>query len=176
MKTVKFVSKHFGENSTTSKSIVSVYDPLNPPSLEEMKWCCLSYDNDMMVQVHLYGIKEVELPDWMNPEEFVYSTTNINYYWLWGFGADKDWPESWQKGLMAIPSQLERYVAIKLLKTKSFRSEFRKSIRDKVVEWLESSERKYASPFTQKMLNAVSTIHDVNAVRRLDKSLYYSGR
>ena len=45
----------------------------------------------------------------------------------------------------------------KILKVKTFRNEFRKKLRDQVVEWLETDpdERKFASPLSHKQMECL---------------------
>ena len=80
----KVLLKQQGENSTTSRDpvaeVVSVdgdtvtvrrHQETYTVNLKEQKTCCLSFDNDMLVQVDKYALGEVETPDWMTCDEYL---------------------------------------------------------------------------------------------------------
>ena len=57
--------------------------------------------------------------------------------------------DSWIKKLMYM-SREERTACIGLLKVKNFRSEFRKSLRGQLENWLNEDTPRYPSPFSGK--------------------------
>ena len=89
-----------------------------------------------------------------------------------------NWPEVWQRGLLAIDGGFQRYIGAKLLATKSFRSPFRKKLRDHLVAWLEAApeERQYSTPFSPRQLEALTTRADHIAYKRRETSTYYNDR
>jgi hypothetical protein len=102
-----------------------------------------------LVQAPKYEVHEIELPEWLSTEE--YCGDYVRWSHLWGYGADPEWPEAWQRVLMSINSDPSAKVAcIDLLNTMKFRSDFRASLRNRLVTWLEDPEARYPSPFTPK--------------------------
>jgi hypothetical protein len=94
-----------------------------------------------------WEVHEIELPEWLSTEE--YCTSYLKWKYFWGLGANPEWPETWQrlltrKGL----STADRLACIQLLKTKKFRSEFRKGLHAQLVNWL--NEERYPYPFSPK--------------------------
>lgn len=106
MKTHLLLCRHFGENSSSDFIPVSVFDPVtaDPAILEQTKSVCISYDNDMLISQHEYCVVEVILPDWMEPSHFIRCATDYKY--LWAVGVDPAWPETWQRGLRHLGSEM----------------------------------------------------------------------
>ena len=101
-----------------------------------------------------YEVKEIELPDWLSTE--AYCAQYIRWGHLWACGADPEWPESWQRVLSLLNNDhAGRVACIDLLRVKKFRSEFRKSIRQRLVTWLEDPEERYPSPFSPKQWDSI---------------------
>ena len=149
---ILYTRKH-NENATTAM------DPMAPWSgqvdLEATGTFCASFDWDMLVPAKLYEVREITLPSWMSAEE--YTTGWIEWKYVWGAGVDMSWPEAWQRGLAGL-SFADRAAACKLLRTKKFRSSFRKSLRDQIVSWLETpaDQRRYESPLSARQWAAIS--------------------
>jgi hypothetical protein len=96
-----------------------------------------------------YETREIELPDWLTTE--AYCTQYHRWGELWICDADPEWPESWQRLLSRLDNDLgARIACIELLRVKKFRSEFRRSLKERLVTWLEDPEERYPSPFTHK--------------------------
>ena len=131
---------------------------------------CIAYDFDMPTSVELYKVTNVILPEWLDPEEWLANTTQ--WKWLWGLrGMDSEWPEVWQRGLLRLSNTGQRLAAVELLKTKNFRSTFRKSLHDQIVAWLEtpSDARRYSSPLSPRQWDVLV---DARTARRYDEGLY----
>ena len=164
--------EHRGENSCTPRTPVAVWH--GQANLEERKIACLSWDDDRLVDVARWEVREICIPDWLNPEEWVLD--HVAWRWLWGFGADPDWPEAWQRGLRQIDRSTDRLACIRLLKTRAFRSGFRRSLRDQLVRWLETpaSERQYDNPFSRRQWESMVDRWTALEAKRLDEVLYWS--
>jgi hypothetical protein len=175
--TIVFLTKQLGENSTTSRDPVAVYDPDGAHAgitFKEVVHCCLNSGDDRLVATQKYGTVEKELPAWLSPEEWLRRRTA--WKWAWGCGCDMSWPEAWQRYLAYDCGVTARRLAVvKLLKTKRFRSEFRQSLRDRLDEWLASDEKEYDSPFSPKQWECL-TRYEHHEARCVDSTLYYSGR
>lgn len=185
--TVVFLTRQLGENSTTPRDPVAVYDPEGKHkdiTFEETTSCCLNSGDDRLVAVQLYGTTDVELPSWLDPNEWLHNRTA--WKWAWGCGCDKTWPEAWQRFVAydcarnchgGYEGTARRLAAVKLLKVKKFRSEFRRSLRDRLEAWLATpaNEREYASPFSFRQWECLTRYEHFEA-KRTDHSLYYAGR
>ena len=115
-----------------------------------------------------YEVIEIELPEWLTTE--AYCAQYIRWGYLWGNGADPEWPEPWQRLLSVLNNDhAARVACIDLLKVKKFRSEFRKSLRERLVTWLEDPEERYPSPFTPKQWDKLIqkwVVWKANRIRR----------
>jgi len=174
MKTHQIAFEQTGEYSTTPKTPSRVYVE-GEINLTATKTCTLTSDDWRPCEELRWEVRKVSLPDWLSPEEWVKSW--VAFKFLWGLGASKDWPESWQRGLIALP-MAERYAAIALLGTKNFRSEFRKSLRDQIVAWCETApeSRKFKSPLSVRQWDAAIGPRGAQAAKRAGESLYHDNK
>ena len=169
MKTVKLLAEHFGEISYTKHRPIAVWK--GQVDLNETKIALLSHDDWHRVEVPRYKIIEVELPDWLDPEEYI--RDQISWEWLWRLGTPKEWPKSWQRGLLKLETSAQKLACIQLLKTKKFRSTFRESLRDQLVAWLEG-DSEYPSPFSPRQWEALLNSHIRLEAKRRDAAIYWS--
>jgi hypothetical protein len=176
--------KQQGENSTTSRDpvaeVVSVdgdtvtvrrHKETYTVSLKEQKTCCLSFDNDMLIQVDKYALGEVETPDWMTCDEYLSYQTELK--WYLGFGALPTWPRQWFFRLTRL-GEAPRFTAIKLLKVQKFRSNFRMSLRSQLEAWLNDPNPEYESPFSRKQWDALLDVYTCRDAANRSKALYWS--
>jgi len=184
MKKHAILFKHLGENAPTPRDPVAVVLDVqddtarivgeNGPveiDLTKKVYRCAYYDDNRLVDVLLYSVGEVELPDWMDPQEWIQNTTRWKY--LWGYGVEKDWPQAWQRWL-SVCGGPQRLAAIKLLRTKRFRSAFRKSLREQLEKWLTTmpEDRDYDSPFSRRQWECIVDNRTVLESKRIDAHLY----
>ena len=172
--THKILFKQLGENATTPRDPVAVVNGEPDVDLNAETTVCVSSDNDMLTAKKTYSIGEITLPEWLPPEEWLRNTTA--WKWLWGLGADPTWSEAWQRGLVNLGSTAHRLAAVKLLRTKKFRSNFRESLRDRLVEWLDTpvDERRYDSPFSYRQWGCLVNRYVAREAKQIDSNLYYS--
>lgn len=174
MKTYQVLYQHRGENSDTPKSPVREYQD-GEVDLDEQITCCLNWDNDMLVRTDKYAVHDVTLPDWLPLQEWI--RDRVHWRWLWGVGADPEWPEVWQRGLLHLETTARRRACVKLLKTRKFRSDFRRSLRDQLVAWLETpEERQYDSPFSYRQWECLLDRWMRIEAERIDSGLYSASR
>lgn len=173
MKTHQILCKHTGEYSHTRKDPVAVYTG-SGVDFEEKAACILNSDDWRPVDVPLWEVRSVELPDWLEPEDWIADTVKWKY--AWGAGVDVSWPESWQRSLARLRGTESRLVCVKLLKTKNFRSPFRQSLRDQLVQWMETPEGqpRMESPYTHRQWECLMSVHTQLEAKRLDEYLYRS--
>lgn len=146
-------SRKNNENATTALDPVAPW--ANQVDLNETGTFCASADWDMLVTEKLYQVREIDLPDWMSADEWCRSY--IEWKYVWASGVEREWPQTWQRGLAKL-SFADRFSACKLLRTKNFKSAFRKSLRDQIVAWLEApaEARKFASPLSERQWSAIA--------------------
>jgi len=173
MKTHEILFAKLGENSTTAPDPIAVWK--GQVDLETTETYCLSSDDDRLVSCKKYSVGEVSLPDWLPPEEWVGNTTAWKY--TWGMGVDKSWPEAWQRGLAPLSAEA-KLACVKLLKVKTFRSQFRAALCTQLKTWLETpaSERKHNSPFSTRQWECLMDRYTHVEAKRTSESLYHSGR
>jgi len=177
MKTYPILFRHNGENLGTAADPIKVFDPeTDAAKLDEKSSFCLSYDDDRLVASNLYKLIDVTLPDWLNPSEWIRKYTEFSYLFSeTGREFAATAPESWIRGLLKL-SGAERTVAFDLLNTKTFRSEFRASLRAQVESWcaenMTDAGPRYASPFSRGQFAAVAKyVRGFNS-----EKLYYARR
>jgi len=168
MKTEKILFKRTGENVGTIDPVAAYVAGM--VDLDEKRHYCMSWDFDMPVLSKVYEVRDVQMPDWMDPQFWV--THSITLKYTWGLGADKEWSEEITRGLMRLEGVV-RLIAIKLLRTKTFRSAFRKAMLERLIDWCRDSHG-YHSPWTANMIRAMSNQHICLEYKRLSDSLYHS--
>jgi hypothetical protein len=141
--------------------------------LSAAKNCIASNDDWRDVKVNRYEVRDVTLPDWLSPD--VWLRHWVEFKFLWESGADKSWSESWTRGLLALDTNT-RHVAVKLLNTKKFRSDFRAAMHKRLVEWLEtpSESRAYKSPFSARMFDCLFDTHTARDAKRTSENNYWN--
>lgn len=169
----KILFEHLGENSNTAKDPVAVWE--NQVDLETEKTCCFYWDDDRPVTIKRYEVREVELPEWLPPDEWIRNRTA--WKWFWGFfGCQNDLsPEASRKLAYTKMTATRRFAMAKLLKTKKFRSSFRASLRRQLEKWLDG-ESDHENPFSPKQWICLVTKFDARRADQLDSQLYYGGR
>lgn len=155
-----------GENSTTPMEPVAPWR--GQADLTAMVTCCVSSDFDMLVSVPAHEVRAVELPSWLSAAEWC--ANSVAWKYVWGAGVDPTWPEAWQRGLARL-SFVERHAAAALLRVKNFRSEFRLSLRNQLVTWLEApvAERR-RSPLSERQWECL--VRSPWAAKGLEEALY----
>jgi hypothetical protein len=102
----------------------------------------------------------------------------ITWRYLWAV-VPPEWPEQWQRALLLVKERAGMpalAAVVKLLQTKTFRSTFRKSLRDQIVEWMETpeEERKYKLPLSPRQFDAIMDYATVVKARVLESRVYNS--
>ena len=112
-----------------------------------------SWDDFRTDLVPKYEVRETDLPEWLP----------ISFYISRGWYSPQQWRSVFDapdfetaKWLLTL-DMYARPKIIQLLNTKKFRSEFRKSLRSQIVEWLETEpdKRKYESPLSMRQWQAL---------------------
>jgi hypothetical protein len=157
MKTVMILFRHFGEVCYTPKSPTREWlGDADDVDLTEQKDCILSSDDFRPVKVNKWDVQPVEVPDWMEGDD--YAANAFKWESLWTTSGAKTFPEDWQVYLaLYVDEPKERHALAKLLAVKNFRSEFRQSLRDQVVAFIETppDQRKYDKPLSWKQMSAL---------------------
>jgi len=143
----KILFAHLGENAGTDKFPVGEY---TGQDLTKIKTVCRSWDDDGLTTVPYYEVREIALPDWLSVAEYCRDAhTWRSVFFLY---CDCNCSETVGRGWFTLQEQGTLYArcAKKLLDTKNFRSEFRRSLCEQSASWLMAPEPKYQSPLSAK--------------------------
>lgn len=172
---------HQGENATTPHDPFQVWR--GQVDLGTMVPRCFNSGDDRTVLHPLYEVREVELPDWLAPEEWI--RNEVSWRYAWALGTERNWPEAWQRGLVGMDTS-SQLGCIHLLKVGTFRNPFRASLRAQLVAWLEDQMRPvlnpwargaaHKSPFSRKQWGFVVDMRTAREADRASTSLYYNRR
>jgi hypothetical protein len=160
---------------TDTLSPLREFDPVKDAELlKEEKTFLQGPDDFAQYTAPRFVVKRVVLPDWMEPAEWCRAEVEWRYLWA---VVPAEWPEQWQRALMLVNERagMPTLLAItELLKTKEFRSPFRKSLRDQIVEWMETPEedRKYRLPLSQRQINSILSYAIVVKARCIESRVY----
>ena len=106
------------------------------------------------------------MPKWLDPED--YKKNKSKYIIAWTLGVPLN--ISCERIMMLQPKQV--YVIGQLLKTKKFKSNYRKSLRSRLDAWLEDVDSDYFSPFSNKQWETVINDHVIRNTVRLIQNLH----
>jgi hypothetical protein len=170
----KIVYAHYGEISYTAKQPSCLLEDFNG-DINEQVMCCFSSDDFRLVPVNKYEVREITLPDFLSPKEWI----NNEVYWRYTWGLCKgliDEPENIQRFLYSVRNEATRLAIWKLYKTVNFRSSFRESLKDRLITWIDepAEARQYDFPFSQKQLDCIVDKYTALEAKRLSTSLYYT--
>ena len=152
MKTHQILFEHLGEYSYTEKQPTKVYTEGMVDLSAETTHTIFNSDDWRPCSVTRYEVREVELPDWLSPERWLSRCDYVRWHFVWCSHKDaRSWPESWQVCLFNHSDRARQALA-RLLGTKNFRSDFRRSLRQQLEDWINmpETERRYASPFSDR--------------------------
>jgi hypothetical protein len=155
MKKVKYLMKQYGEYVYTARDIYEVYTGQEYDK-DADAGCIRGYDSWQPAPKKLWAVEEIEIPEWMTPEEYITYKIEWKYYVKIG-GIEELGRDAFFK-LNKLGGVL-RVAAIKLLKTKKFRSKFRESLANQLKKWI-SGEVDYSLPFSYKQEKALVTGYD----------------
>jgi hypothetical protein len=150
MKKVKFLMKQYGEYVYTPRDIYAVYTGQDY-DVNEDAGCIRGYDSWQHAPKKMWAVEEIEIPEWMTPEEYI--AREHAWKWYTKIGGTEDMGKQAFEKLTRITNGALRLACVKLLKTKTFRSEFRKSLKNQLLNWIEKGE--YALPFSWKQEKAL---------------------
>ncbi len=183
MKKKQILFIHYGENFGTAKSpfakVLSVDGHIatierkgvsEKVDLRTEKTVCLGFDDDRLTGTELYRVREIELPEWMTVEFYIEYEVALKYFV--GLGGSLEWAEQWVTKLLTFP-ETRKFVCFKLLNTKNFKSEFRKSLRDQLEKWLNGGSE-FSSPFSDRQWASLTDNYSVREANRISRNLYNS--
>lgn len=142
-----------GENWTTPADPQGAWT--GQVDLDTQERFCMSSDDNRLVTGDLFEVREVTLPAWLSADEWARDAVGWKY--LWGAGVEMTWPEAWQRALMGV-SFAERYWLCQILRVKKFRSEFRRSLFNQIVSWMETPEeyRRFPRPLSPRQMGCLA--------------------
>jgi len=153
-KQVKVVYHNDGENVGTSSPICAI-EEFNG-DLTEQSWKCVSYDNDIQVQVSKYEVKEIWLPMWLETSEYCQNPIGWKFLWAYHKKASQ-MPENAQRALMEISGEMQ-YWLVQLVASDT-RTAFRSNIKEQILAWCEkkvNNDTPYAQPLSQKQMACIT--------------------
>lgn len=166
-KRVKFLAKT--PERCPFKVPIAVY--IDPTHAEIGAGACPTCHRDIGQQAEAFEILEVNIPDWMDPEE--YTTGFAAWELLWAAGIPRDWPEAWQRGLLTL-STAQRIGLAKLLQTKEFRAEDRKRAKARAIAWFQAdSATRTRSPFNAREWSYLVVDRFYRDAARVDRSMTF---
>jgi hypothetical protein len=171
MKTHIILFQQLGENSTTERDPVTVWD--GKVNLSETVSVCWSSDDNTLVAKDKYELRAVAMPEWLSPIEWLSNTTV--WKWFVGFDGRLTWGEQICRTIAYSSwGEVAKLACIKLLNTHRFKSDFRRAMRDQLTLWLskEPSERTFETPFSTKQWNALMDTWTIREAKRMSSELY----
>lgn len=142
-----------GENEGTLEPICSI-ENFNG-DLNETRKVCVSFDNDMRIEVSKYQVKEVWLPAWLSVEDWVKNL--VSYKFLWSYHKKAaEMSEIAQRALITLQGEYAYWVV--QLVSSTTRTAFRSNIKEQVLAWCEkklNNQTTYAQPLSMKQLNCI---------------------
>lgn len=154
MKEVEYLTRAYGEYQDTPRSIETPYvgqdydkEAIHPTIRNSDDWRPTSKA--------LYAVETVEIPEWLEPKEYN-SYVVHNWKWYKKIGGTEDLGREAFFKLINIEDGVIRLALVKLLKQKSFRSEFRKSLRLQLDKWIQEEDTNYQYPFSAKQMSYVT--------------------
>lgn len=112
-------------------------------------------DDFRPVQRRRWQVRDVDLPSWMSVEEYIrdYARISTRMYYI------RDVGESAGRYMLELSGPSLR--AFHQLMTANLRSEFKKSLKEQVITWLEKDpvDREYPSPLSDKQWQAITRYH-----------------
>ena len=152
MKTIKYLTRQYGEFHSTPRSIVEPYNELNHKDInfEDMSDTILSNDDWRPYPKKTWGIQELSIPEWMNPTD--YEPIKFRYYLKIG-GSELLGKKVYEK-ITSIEDGGLRLACIKLLKTKKFKNKLRENLKAKLILWI-NDDTEFDTPFSFKQTNVL---------------------
>ena len=151
MKTVLYLTEQLGEQYVTPRDIIAPYTGQDYDKDAEVR-CIRYWDDWTIIMKKRYAVEEYDIPEWMTPEEYIGQQINWKYYKAIG-GTEEMGRQVYYK-ITSIENGALRLAAMKLLKTKKFRSAFRKKLREQLENWIEGKSE-YDKPFSPKQVRAL---------------------
>lgn len=164
-----------GENADSARDPVGAW--VDQVDLTATRLACVNCGDDRLITVPRYEVLDVVLPDWLPVGEWVQQ--RIAWKYAWGLGVDPTWPEAWQRAIAYhISGDEQRLACIKLLQTKTFRSPFRRSMREQLETWCATpaAQRPYASPFSWRQWDKIRGSYVTQEARARSSRLYWENR
>ena len=161
MKKVTYLAEQMGEYVYTPRTLREEYVG-QPYDKEIMAKTIRSYDDWRPEPKLRWGLIDVEIPDWMTPNEYVGQEINWKYFKIIG-GTEALGRKAYYR-LIDLHGSL-RVACVKLLNTKNFRSDYRASLRLQLDKWIDG-DSPFSSPFSQKQQNSIVNEYIVIEAKR----------
>lgn len=149
----KMLYQRFGENITTPLDPVREFTEKDLPLLEIEESYCMSYDDNRLIRAKKYEVRDLELPAWVPVESYCAGGNSIK--WNLILALPEFGEKLGDKAALLFTLDYEEIKALyPLFKTKVFRSEFRRSLFNQVLQWF-NGKNDYRSPLSPRQWNAI---------------------
>jgi hypothetical protein len=158
MKTIQIVNEHPSMSYSSQRYIPTIPLEEFKGNLNEIQ-IDIAHNQDTAPgqgqDMPRYKVENVEMPDWMDAKFYIQSFSIIGEIF---FDVGKDISEQeFNKWVTLFHKGKNTYDAIvKLVKQKTFRSEFRKSLRAQVDAWFANPEPVYSCPLSPKQMECIT--------------------
>lgn len=153
MRNIELASKHI-----TDLSYSSLY-PVDYPSNVDMtaqKDYFFASDDDRMIKSEVYEIRTYSIPDGITDQEFINEYFKVSYLYRMDIPSEYMDKMNIDQIIALSGYSEESLIGIsKILKTKNFRSSFRKSLRDQLENWIKG-ESTFKLPLSPKQVSCIS--------------------
>lgn len=170
-------SRKGNEMSTTAMSPIALFDASiwTEEKLAETGTFCWSNDDWRLVECKLYSVSDVTLPIWMSGEEWL--SQHISWKYTFAYcsnGVYTDLDPTFLRWVKDVGQGAKKLAMIRLMETKAFRSEFRKSMRDQIMRFIETApeSRPYSSPLSPRQMECIIGPQMWLEARRIDSDVY----
>lgn len=136
-----------GENVGTPPIPCRPWSPGDEQLLKVMDRYCYSWDDNRLVEAPRYCKKEIELPDWLDTEEWCRKSVRWSAVLSNKHTVEKFGPKV--RRFLDYPP-INRKAIESLCRVKKFRSEFRQSLYNQLVAWMGEEEPEHRSPFSSR--------------------------
>ena len=153
MKKVKIIfSRQYNENITTDLRPYCLLEDFKE-NINKTDIYCASWDDNRLVEGKIFEIRELVLPDWMDEETYLKEYIRCNSIIIQAEEIE-NMNQKWFHRIVELNESI-REIIFTLLRTKKFRSAFRESLKNQLVEWLNNDNPEYSLPFSDKQLNCL---------------------
>ena len=133
---------------------------------------CVSFDNDMLVETNMYVIKEIQIPEWM--DEGFYLKNHISYKFAIGLGGEfaLTLTKVAISNFFTLSEQYQYFIG--WLMKGNTKNSFKLSIREQIINWLNTENNKYRKPLSDTQFSAASKFCPLFEAKQVSNAIYWA--